>query len=227
MLGSSWEQMFSSNPRKLMDRNQFLEKFNSEARRERSPQHRAALIKGADKRTNESIEQRERLIRKRKLHASRKNLSFAQGLKTCRKLRDMTRSEFADAIGVTRRALYNYETGQRSVPGDLIEKIAKEGDLDLHEVFGTTFERAPVERRRSDAALAIRLYVSLKQHFSTADDSVVSHIMAEDADIQREAAEAAAKWPANIKITEKSISNVTRRLAEQLADDYALAGLAD
>jgi len=201
-----------------MDRSQFLEKFNSEARRERSPQHRAALIKGANKRTKESIEQRERLIRKRKLHASRKNLSFAQGLKTCRKLRDMTRSEFADAIGVTRRALYNYETGQRSVPGDLIEKIAKEGDLDLHEVFGTTFERAPVERCR---------YVSLKQHFSTAGDSVVSHIMAEDADIQREAAEAAATWPANIKITEKSISNVTRRLAEQLADDYALAGLSD
>jgi transcriptional regulator with XRE-family HTH domain len=210
-----------------MDRNQFLEQFNSEARRERSPQHRAALIKGANKRTKESIEQRERFARKRRLQASRRNLSFAQGLKTCRELRDMTRSEFADAMGITRRALYNYETGQRSVPGDLIEKIAKEGDLDLHEVFGTTFERAPVERRKSDAVLAIQIYVSLKQQFSTADDSVVSHITAEDADIQRKAGEAAATWPTNIKITEKSISNVTKRLAEQLADDYAVLAVAD
>ncbi len=139
----------------------------------------------------------------------------------------MTRDEFAEAIGITRRALYNYETGQRSVPGDLIEKIARKGDLELHEIFGSSFENAPIEQRKSDAALAIQLYKSLKDRFSEAGDTVHSHIEADDTDIQRAAAAAAASWPVNVKITKKSVANVTKRVAEELVDYYVLADLAN
>lgn len=210
-----------------MNRSQFLEHFNTEARRERSPQRRASRIKGANKHTKECIERRERLTRKRKLQTSRRSLSFAKGIKTCREIRDMTRDEFAAEMGITRRALYNYETGQRSVPGDLIEKIAREGDLELHEIFGSRFENAPIKQRKSDAALAIQLYKSLKDRFSEAGDTVHSHIEADDTDIQRVAAEAAASWPINVKITEKSVANVTKRVADELADYYVLTDLSN
>jgi len=139
----------------------------------------------------------------------------------------MTRSEFADAMGVTRRALYNYETGQRSIPSDLIEEVAKEGDLEFHEIFGSSFENASFEQRRSDAALAIKLYLSLKDRFSEGSHTEHSHIAADDADILRIAAKAAASWSDKVKVTEKSIANVTKRVAEELADYYAMLDLAD
>ncbi|MCV6597384.1 MAG: helix-turn-helix domain-containing protein [Mangrovicoccus sp.] len=210
-----------------MNRSQFLEQFNREAKRKRSPQHRAARIREDNRITKEGIERRERFLRKQKLQTSRRSLSIARGLKTCREFRGMTRNEFAEAMGITRRALYNYETGQRSIPSDLIERVAKEGDLEFHEIFGSSFENAPVEQRKSDAALAIQLYLSLKERFSKDSQTEHSHIAADDADIQRVAAEAAASWSVNAKVTEKSISNVTKRVAEDLADDYALTDLAN
>ncbi len=210
-----------------MDRSQFLDQFNREARRERSPQHRAARIKRDNASAKQAVTETIRLKRTRQLRANRKNLSIAQGLRKCRELRGISRDEFAQAMGITRRALYNYEAGLRSVPGELIEKIAKNGDLELHEILGTKFENPPTERRKSDATLAIRIYLNLKYEISEASDSQVSHISADDTDMQRLAADAAVSWSNTAKVTEKSIANVTKRLAEQLADDYALTDLAN
>lgn len=210
-----------------MDRSQFLDQFNREARRERSPQHRAARIKRDNARANQAVAERIRFKRTQQLRASRKNLCIAQGLRKCRELRGMSRDEFAQAMGITRRALYNYETGLRSVPGELIEKIAKNGDLELHDILGTKFENPPTERRKSDATLAIRIYKNLKFEFAEASNSEVSHISADDTDMQRVAADAAAAWSHTAKVTEKSIAKLTKRLAAQLADDYALTDLAN
>ena len=50
-----------------MDRSQFLDQFNREARRERSPQHRAARIKRDNARANQAVAERIRFKRTQQL----------------------------------------------------------------------------------------------------------------------------------------------------------------
>ena len=86
-----------------MDRSQFLGHFNLEARRESAvPSTARPESKRENAISDEALAQIARLKRKRKLQTSRRNLKIAQGLRTCRELRDMTRNEFAEAIGITR-----------------------------------------------------------------------------------------------------------------------------
>lgn len=149
--------------------------------------------------------------RTEKLLKQRAGASLASALKQYREGRNYTRTELAEMLGITRRALFNYETGARPVPGDILETLVKKGDSELHQFFAVPYEPAPEERRVRDAQLAIDLFVACQKAFPEADLP----------DLRLVAAEGTSTWPSNLKLTDKNINSVARRLIERVKDDYA------
>ena len=66
---------------------------------------------------------------------NRVQISVSKGLAKCRKQMKQTQSEFANFLGISRRALVNYETGRRSVGSEVLEKILADGKIELHDAF--------------------------------------------------------------------------------------------
>ncbi len=153
--------------------------------------------------------------RKEMLLKQRSEASLANALKQYREDRNYTRTELAEMLGVTRRALFNYETGARPVPGEILETLVKKGDAELHQLFAIPYEPAPEERRVRDAQLAIDLFVECQKAFPEADVP----------DLRWVAAEGASTWPQNLKPTEKNINAVAGRLIEKVRDYYDLEWL--
>lgn len=149
--------------------------------------------------------------RAKMLAEQRSEASLANALKHYREHRNYTRTELADMLGITRRALFNYETGARAVPGEVLETLVKRGDAELHQLFAVPYEPAPEEQRVRDAQLAIDLFAECRNVLPEADVS----------DLRRVAAEAAATWQTNLKPTRKNVRSVAIRLTDTIKDLYA------
>ncbi len=148
--------------------------------------------------------------RLKQLKNSRTRASLAQGLIKYREKRGLSKSQLAQLLGVTRRALFNYESGKRSVPGDVLERLFKEGDAELNEYFAVPPEQPPTEKRRDAALLAIDLLRYCHSIFPEADAI----------DLREVAAEGAAKWQTNVKTTDKNLKKMAAELVDGLKDRY-------
>lgn len=190
---------------------------NDQDRLEQDPRHWRARIKRDNKSALEKIKNQELLGRIKLLQKSRGEASLARGIKNYRERMELSRSEMAKGLGITRRALFNYEEGKRSFPGDLLEKILRRGDTELHEFFAVPSEPVDGERRRIEAQLAIALFRQCKEAFP----------QAEDADLQNLAADKAACWQENLKATPKNIGEVVARAINELKDRYSEEFLLD
>lgn len=147
--------------------------------------------------------------RAKELKRIRKPASLAKGIADYRKKRGLSRTDFADELGVTRRSLYNYETGVTPVPGDIVEKIVTRGDVELSDIFGLPPEAPHKRYRLDDARLAITLFAAcLKAYRSAPVDKVVAHVVLKVAD-----------WPLSVRRTDHSIKRVAQRLTDDLADE--------
>lgn len=87
----------------------------------------------------------------------REDISVALGLAKCRKLRRQSQSDFASYLGISRRALVNYESGRRAASCDLLERILADGQIDLHDVFNLKPEPVPIDSRLEIADLTAKL----------------------------------------------------------------------
>jgi transcriptional regulator with XRE-family HTH domain len=147
--------------------------------------------------------------RAKKLKRTRKPASLAKGITDYRKKRGLSRTDFADELGVTRRSLYNYETGATPVPGDIIEKIVTRGDVELSEIFGLPPEAPHKRCRLDDARLAISLFAAcLRAYRSTPVDKVVANVVLK-----------VGEWPLSVRRTDHSIKRVAERLMDDLAEE--------
>jgi transcriptional regulator with XRE-family HTH domain len=147
--------------------------------------------------------------RTKELKRTRKPASLAKGIADYRKKRGLSRTDFADELGVTRRSLYNYETGATPVPGDIVEKIVTRGDVELSDIFGLRPEAPHRRCRLDDARLAISLFAAcLKAYRSAPVDKVITHVLLKVAD-----------WPLSVRRTDHSIKRVAQRLTDDLADE--------
>jgi transcriptional regulator with XRE-family HTH domain len=149
--------------------------------------------------------------RTKELKRTRKPASLAKGIADYRKKRGLSRTDFADELGVTRRSLYNYETGVTPVPGDIVEKIVTRGDVELSDIFGLRPEVPHRRCRLDDARLAISLFAAcLKAYRSAPVDKVVAHVVLK-----------VVEWPLSVRRTDHSIKRVAQRLTDDLADEEA------
>ena len=75
---------------------------------------------------------------------------LARNLKRIREAARYTQDEVSSAIGVTRSAYSNYESGEREMPYDVIERVSdffgcdmmllfEENDMTEHQIFATAF----------------------------------------------------------------------------------------
>jgi|GEM_PF-4224609 len=184
-----------------------------EERRSNTTRSRKARIRKENEEISEWLTRRQRWQRTQKLRDQRAGASFAKALKNYRTSGNLTRTALAELLGITRRALFNYETGARSVPGEVLEAIVKRGDAELHQVFAVPYERPPQHQRRTDAKLAIDLFVACKGIFPEADDR----------DLIEAAADGAASWQPNVKPTPQNLKNVAEREIDKVKDRYAPA----
>ncbi|MDO6757617.1 helix-turn-helix domain-containing protein [Phaeobacter inhibens] len=188
-----------------------------EERRSNTTRGKKTRIRKANEEMSEWLDRRRRWQRAQKLMEQRSGASFAEALKSYRTNRKLTRTALADLLGVTRRALFNYETGARSVPGEIMEAIAKRGDAELHQLFAVPYEQPSEEQRRTDAKLAIDLFVACKEIFPEADEK----------DLIEAATDGAASWQPNVKPTPKNLEKVAKREIDKIKDFYALKGLEE
>ncbi|MEO9825344.1 MAG: helix-turn-helix transcriptional regulator [Paracoccaceae bacterium] len=105
-----------------------------------------------------SLARKKEDIKRRK--EARKQASVARGLTNCRKIRGQTQADFADFLGISRRALINYESGARAAGCDVLELILADGQIELNEVFGLRPEPTPIENRIEIAELTLKLLVA-------------------------------------------------------------------
>ncbi|MGZ2258538.1 helix-turn-helix domain-containing protein [Roseobacter sp. A03A-229] len=183
-------------------------KFASTKRRRRA----TWAAKRQTRALEDSVEQKQVSNRQRALVSSRRNLSIARGLRAYRKFLGLSQADFAVQFGITRRALYNYEKGLRSVSGDLLERIVARGDIELSDVFGLSPEPATVAVRLDDARTAIDLYRACSAEYPSASHE----------DIRAYVASETANWPVTLKKTKKNLCNVAKRLMEELSEQHLL-----
>jgi transcriptional regulator with XRE-family HTH domain len=188
----------------------FRLRISEQDRLERDPRHQRARIKRDNKQISEQIQRRQFIERTKSLQESRVEASLARGIKNYREQKGLTRGEMAEIIGITRRALFNYEEGKRSVPGELLENLVKRGDADLHEYFAVPSEPANNDQRKAEAQLAIALFRKCKEEFP----------LAEEAHLQDLAIDRAVRWQQNLKATSRNIEKMAREAVDELKDYY-------
>lgn len=59
-------------------------------------------------------------------------------LKQARRLRDLTHTQAAEAAGISRQALINYENGTREIKVDALARLAMRYDVDANWLLGLT-----------------------------------------------------------------------------------------
>lgn len=159
---------------------------------------------------SESYQSKLKAERTSLLAAQRVKPSLASGLKHYRLSLGMSRIEFAEVFGISRRALYNYESGRRAVSGDLLEKIVKRGDVELTELFGLPSEPAQLDVQLSQARLSIDLFRACLAAYERADIQDVRSFVAIEV----------AKWPQSVPKTELNVRRVAERLMNELAEQH-------
>lgn len=159
---------------------------------------------------SESYQSKLKAERTSLLAAQRVKPSLASGLKHYRLSLGMSRIEFAEVFGISRRALYNYESGRRAVGGDLLEKIVKRGDVELTELFGLPSEPAQLDAQLSQARLSIDLFRACLAAYERADIQDVRAFVAIEV----------AKWPQSVPKTELNIRRVAERVMNELAEQH-------
>lgn len=147
--------------------------------------------------------------RKRELKRVRRKPSLSKGLRYYRVSLGISRTQFAAEVGVTRRALYNYEAGTRPIPGDLLERIVARGDVELSDIFGLPPEPSTTSSRFDDARLAISLLAAcIEEYPSVPFDTLVAYVVAQT-----------GTWPSSIRKTEASIKRVAQWITNEIAED--------
>lgn len=153
-------------------------------------------------------EKKRALDRSKQLRPTRKHASIARGLTAYRKKRNLTRTAFADELGIERRTLYNYENGTSPVPGNIIEKIISRGDSELSDIFGLPPEAAHIFRRFDDARLALSLFTAcLEVYRSGSIDDIATEVVLKT-----------GEWPYSVRRTEHSIKRVAQSIADELGE---------
>ncbi len=152
--------------------------------------------------------------RTRELKTTREVPSIAEGLTNYRKKTGLPRTKFAKEFGVTRRALFNYEKGNRTVPGDLLERIVARGDVELSDILGLPPEPPTQTLRIADAKLAIDVFEAFRAKYPEVVDEDVKFFIAFEV----------ARWPMTFKRTPKAMERVATRIMHTIDEHYRQTG---
>ncbi|OAN82402.1 hypothetical protein A8B78_08070 [Jannaschia sp. EhC01] len=148
------------------------------------------------------------------LKTTRDAPSIAKGLTSYRKMTGLPRTKFAKEFGVTRRALFNYEKGNRAVPGDLLECIVARGDVELSDILGLPPEPPTRTLRIADAKLAIDVFEAFRAKYPEVVDEDVKFFIAFEV----------ARWPMTFKRTPKAMERVATKIMRSIGDHYRQTG---
>lgn len=140
---------------------------------------------------------------------AREQICVARGLTNCRKRREMSQTEFADFVEVSRRALVNYENGHRAVGSNVLEKILVDGQIGLHELFNVEPDPVPVENRRDIAKLTVDLAEACFAIYPKADRERVYSMVANSV----------AWWPKSRRTSSKNIENEAGEIIDSLCEE--------
>lgn len=92
-------------------------------------------------------------------------MTVHERLATIRKDADLTQTEFAEKMGISRRAYVNYERGEREIPSGFVIKLSDE--LSINPTWILTGKGEKTEELRSaaieDAVIAVRTFAVLKR----------------------------------------------------------------
>lgn len=142
----------------------------------------------------------------KKLKSARAKASIADGLVAYRTKHRFSRTQLAEMLGITRRALFNYETGKRSIGGDILEAIVKRGDTQLHEIFSVPRDPLPEDEQRATIHLAFDLMSKCTKELPTTDL----------ADFEWRVISAAINWPKSRRKTEAAVQKEADRLIDDI-----------
>lgn len=149
-----------------------------------------------------------------------------EGLKRLRSKHGLTQAAIAGAVGVTRRTYQFYESGQKSIPSDVVSRLAAIYNCDIHELFTGTAHSDNLQVKAETAQLAVAVICKIMKKFEK------NRIPFED--MQRVAMEVARSHPLGTPIErvdlfeaiqivtgEKYVkSEVAYRDVEQMDADY-------
>lgn len=140
--------------------------------------------------------------------ANRKHICVSEGLVRCRKQRKLNQTDFANFLGISRRALVNYENGRRVVGGDVLEKILADGQIEMHAVFNLNPEPVPINTRLEIAELTAKLISACRDECPNVDTdkvlSLVPHVV--------------AQWPKSRRTSRKNIEKAASKILDDI--DY-------
>ncbi|WP_424978414.1 helix-turn-helix domain-containing protein [Leisingera sp. S232] len=185
-----------------MDRD-FKAQFRAQGIAERKRQTR----KRNEQRRREAAEYAEYLRRKdaKQRRANRKHICVSEGLIRCRKQRKLNQTDFANFLGISRRALVNYENGRRAVGGDVLEKILADGEIEMHDIFNLNPDPVPISTRLEIAELTAKLIAACRDECPNIDIGKVLSLVPRTV----------AHWP---KSRRTSCKNIEKAALEILDD---------
>ena len=85
-------------------------------------------------------------------------MTFGERLKHFRKLKKMTQTDVADAIGVKKSTIAGYESGNRAPDVAKIKKIAAALGVSADELIGTEIKKEPTVKMDDKLKKIIELY---------------------------------------------------------------------
>lgn len=138
----------------------------------------------------------------------RKQICVSKGLAKCRKQMKQSQSEFASFLGISRRALVNYETGRRPTSSAVLEKILADGKVELHDVFNIEPEPVPIKTRLDIAKLTVSLIEACLEICPNAPlDRVLSHVTSDAAD-----------WPKSRRQSRANVEKVAYEIIDSITE---------
>lgn len=144
--------------------------------------------------------------------ANRKHICVSEGLIRCRKQQKLNQTDFANFLGISRRALVNYESGRRVVGGDVLEKILADGQIELHELFNLNPDPVPISTRLEIAELTVKLITACRDECPNVDTdkvlSLVPHVV--------------AQWPKSRRTSRKNIEKAASKILDDI-DEWEAA----
>ncbi|WP_171231942.1 helix-turn-helix transcriptional regulator [Ruegeria sp. HKCCA4812] len=142
--------------------------------------------------------------------ANRNRICVSEGLTKCRKMRKQSQTEFAEFLGISRRALVNYENGTRPVGSDILEKLLSDERIDLHSVFDLAPEPVPIRDRLQIAELTVNLLAACLRQHPNADlndlFSAVKHPV--------------GWWPKSTRTSSQNIEKAATKILDLLDQEY-------
>ena len=150
-------------------------------------------------------------------------MKFSEKIVRLRKIKGITQDEFANAVGVSRQAVYKWECGQSYPEAMKLVEIKALFGISLDDLFDDSYEIALPEKKKRKRISKPKAEIVKEK---TVTEEIVSEPVTESEDVTEEAApmveatvESAAVEDAVEEIKEETVTEVAERIIEEIKDE--------